>query len=162
MTARGRQGISAQFVFRLLIVSYFVALSLGLTQGAELRKISDPFLPADLSHYAMRALILTLSGMVLFDVQRRAAALILSLFVFWSSYLAIYLGGNIEEFWLNLALIGGLLHIGGVGAEEDSVAGTDVTLEKTKVEQAGHRANSKKAPGCEIPYRKDLEVVRDL
>ena len=162
MAARGRPAISAQFVVRLLIVSYFVALSLGLTQGAELRKLSDPFLPANLSHYAMRALILTLSGMVLFDVQRRAAALILSVFVFWSSYLAIFLGGNIGEFWLNLALIGALLHIGGLGAEEDSVAGPDATDEKPNAEPDGHRVNSKKAPGYDLPYRKDLEVVRDL
>jgi len=153
--------MTAQFAMRLLIVSYFVALSLGLTQGADIQKLSDPFLPDHMSHYAMRGVVLTLAGMVLFDIQRRAAALILSVFVFWSSYLAIFLGGSIGDFWLDLALIGALLHIGGVGAEgEGSAARSDP--EATRGPDIERRAISKPEPGGDLPYRKDLEAVRNL
>lgn len=154
--------ISAPFLMRLMIVSYFVALSLGITYGTDMSAISDSFLPADLSHYVMRALVLTLSGMVLFDIKRRAAALILSVFVFWSSYLAVFLGGSVGEFWLNLALIGALLYIGGLGTEEQSPAETADTEHEAIDRVAQRRYSPRQLSGGDLPYREDLDVVRDV
>ena len=47
--------------------------------------------------------------MVLIGVGRRVAALLLSLLLFWASYLTMYMGNDLGAFWRDLALIGGLL-----------------------------------------------------
>ena len=103
------EAISAQFVTRLLIISYFVAVALGLIVGIDVARLAEPFLPELMARYLMRAVVLTLCGMVLFDVLRRPAALVLALIVFWASYITLYSGGEIGPFWRDLALIGGLL-----------------------------------------------------
>ena len=162
MVRTGKQAFTVQYLMRLAIVTYFVALSLGLTKGADMRSVSNAFLPTDVSHYTMRAVVLTLSGMILFDIYRRTAALILSICLFWSSYLAILLGGPVASFWVNLGLIGVLLYVGEVGSAENKAPEGEQDGQATIDEPAEQRRESRQTPGSDLPYRKDLEVVRNL
>jgi hypothetical protein len=96
-------------VTRLLVVSFFIALSLGLIEGADIKLLATPFLPEHLAIWSMRALMLGLSVMVLVGFYRRPAALILALMIFWPSYMTLFAGGDVSAFWRDLALIGGLI-----------------------------------------------------
>lgn len=159
MPARGTDLISPHFLMRLLIVSYFVALSFQLTPGADIHQLADPFMLPAMSHFAVRGVLLTLSAMILFDVHRRAAALVLSILVFLSSYITMLMGGDVGEFWLTLALIGGLLHAGGVGAARK--AEPEVTDQEPVPHPTRRTSRTKSSSGRDLPYRKDLEVVRE-
>ena len=91
---------------RLLVISYFLAVSLGLIKGTGLLEFMRPLLPEEFAGPLMRGLVLTLSVLILTGIARRPAALILSLVVFFSSYTALYAGGDIGAFWRDLALVG--------------------------------------------------------
>lgn len=96
-------------ITRLLVVSFFIALSLGLISGVDIKLLATPFLPETIAEYTMRGLMLVLSILVLVGVFRRPAALILALMVFWPSYMTLFSGGDVSAFWRDLALIGGLI-----------------------------------------------------
>ncbi|NNE79490.1 MAG: hypothetical protein HKN18_04375 [Silicimonas sp.] len=106
---------AASQITRILILSYFVALALGLIRGAELQRLTSPFLSAPWATYAISGIVLTLTALVLVGILRRPAALILALTLFWASYMTMYATGDIAGFWRDLALIGGLLISAGVG-----------------------------------------------
>ena len=107
--AKSQGLIEASTITRLLVVSFFIALSLGLIEGADIKLLATPFLPEDLALLVMRGLMLALSVMVLVGFYRRPAALILALIVFWPAYMSLYGGGDVSAFWRDLALIGGLI-----------------------------------------------------
>lgn len=160
MPLQAKDLISPQFVVRLLIVSYFIAYAFHLTPGADIHQLTDTFMSATQSHFTVRGVVLILSAMILFDVQRRIAALVLSILVFWSSYISMLLGADVGEFWLMLALIGGLLHTGGIGATRDpepEAVDHDPAPRPVSVRPTRRRS----ASGRDLPYRKDLEVVRE-
>lgn len=97
---------------RLLIGSYFVAVSLGLTSDPQRGTLVDFIHPSPITE-ATVAGFLFLSGFVLMiGIWTRIAALMLILYVLASS--GIQNAGNItnftlDGFWRDLALIGGLL-----------------------------------------------------
>ena len=97
---------------RLLIVSYFMALALGLIQGTDLAVLAVPFMPPLVAKIVSGLGVLGLSAMILFGFHRRMAALLLAIVLFWCSYLASVSPAGIEDigsFWRDLALIGALL-----------------------------------------------------
>ena len=110
-------GIAASHVTRLLIVSYFVALAIGLVEGADLTQLVSPFLEPTAARYVTRLLVLTLCALIFSGVFRRTAALVLALVLFWTSYLSLFSHGEVGGFWRDLALIGGLLMSARVGVE---------------------------------------------
>ena len=117
--------ITAQMITRLLIISYFVAIALGLITGIDVSLMAKPFLPELLALYLMRLVVLSLCGLVLFGIFRRPAALVLALVVFWTSYLSLYAGGEIGAFWRDLALIGGLLLTANIANYADNALAED-------------------------------------
>lgn len=180
--------LSACSVTRLLVVSYFVALGFGLVDGAEVAVLFLPFLPASASSILASALVIGLAALVLIGVKRRAAALLLAIVVFWSSYLTMvvqYTQNDIAVFWRDLALIGCLLlthgtsqrslHIDGsaairatrkrVGAmfSNRRTARTDapVAQERRSNAQSSTSSAHPKRVRSEL-YRQDFEVVRLL
>lgn len=150
--------IEPSSVTRLLVISYFLALSLGLVHGSDVRLLATPFMPENVAHYLMRAVVLLLGAMVLFGVQRKAAALILSLVIFWPSYMTLYGGGDVSAFWRDLALIGALVmsatqrsapeqEVNEVHGVEDHTLGLEVTIPAD-------------APKDANVYREDLNLAR--
>ncbi len=109
MKAAAANFIETTTITRLLVVSFFIALSLGLIDGVDIKRLAIPFVPDPFATYLMRALMLALCAMVLFGFFRRPAALILALMVFWPSYMTLFSGGDVSAFWRDLALIGGLI-----------------------------------------------------
>ncbi len=159
--------LAASQTARILIVSYFIALAFGLIQGAEIKRLASPFLSESNAGIAMGAIVIGLCALVLIGVFRRPAALVLSLVVFWASYMTLFAQGDINGFWRDLALIGGLLIAAGVGQGLGR----------------GNRAAPKAAPEPELPkvpeapeaasprmpvrratisrFREDLSLARD-
>lgn len=155
---------SAQFVTRLIIVSYFVAVALNIIPGIEIARLANPFMPDIYAHYTMRTIVLTLSGMVLFGVWRRAAALVLALVVFWTSYITLYSGGELGAFWRDLALIGALLLAANIAAYADRA--TDESWEDDEhadVEDAlGKDVRKDALEGGDGQFREDFDIVRAI
>lgn len=119
------QQITAPAVMRLLLLSYFAAIAFGLIKGTEIVEFIKPVSEAPGAELGMRALILVLVAMILFGFGRRPAALILSLIVFFASYVALYSGGDIGAFWRDLAFIGGLLMTADFVPARKSMAGSE-------------------------------------
>ncbi len=109
------QAFAASQITRILILSYFVALALGLIEGAEVARLAEPFLGDANAIYAMSGVVISLAALILFGVLRRPAALVLSLILFFASYMTMFATGDLTGFWRDLALIGGLLMSAGVG-----------------------------------------------
>ena len=109
------QAFAALHIARILILSYFAALATGLIEGAELSRLAAPFLSEPDATYLMGGVVVGLALLVLFGVFRRPAALILSLVLFFASYMTMFATGDLTGFWRDLALIGGLLMSAGVG-----------------------------------------------
>lgn len=153
--------ISAQVVARLLIVSYFGAIALGQITAMNVSLLAENFLPPEQASFVMSGLILALSAMVLFGYFRRPAALVLALIVFWSSYLTLFSGGEIEAFWRDLALIGGLLLTANVTTYADhamAVDGQDEVFQDEKWTAAA--ANGIDPTQIEPDFREDFKVAK--
>ncbi len=116
MRTNEKDGSAASHITRILILSYFLALATGLISGAEFSRLATPFLPEPTASFAMSAVVIFLSALVLIGVYRRPAALILALALFWASYMTMFATGDLTGFWRDLALLGGLLMSAGVGA----------------------------------------------
>lgn len=153
--------ISAQVVTRLLIVSYFVAVALGQITAMDVSRLAETFLPQAQANLVMCGLILALSAMVLFGFFRRPAALVLALIVFWSSYLTLFSGGDIESFWRDLALIGGLLLTANVTTYADrAMAFQDDDEAFQDDEWTAAAANGLDPTLIEPDFREDFKVAR--
>lgn len=179
--------ISGSSVMRMLIASYFMALSLGLFQGAEIARLAAPFLPENLATIVMGALVFVLAAMVMTGFHRRSAALVLALVIFWASYLTMFAATAAEDigaFWRDLALIGGLMLT--YNDPEDTALGSPLRFlrrlpngdtfvsHRAIISEKPHshtpraifRANRRKSkpmisePRDEAPYREDFDLVR--
>lgn len=146
---------------RLLVISYFIAVSLDLIHGTRVLDFMHPLLPEDLAIALMRGVVLTLSVLILTGVARRMAALVLSLIVFFSSYAALYSGGDISAFWRDLALVGALLMTAGPRVPQMPEEGQSVS------DTAKHASPSSEGPGDtpakpleDQPFRDDFDFVR--
>ncbi|MEM6539360.1 MAG: hypothetical protein AAF668_16735 [Pseudomonadota bacterium] len=147
--SRVAESVSGQSITRLLVMSYFIALSLGLIGDGRIMTFMMPVLPENLSENAMRAIVLTLSILILIGIARRTAALTLSIVIFFASYSTLYLGGDVSDFWRDLALIGAVL--------------LTTDLYNTKIDddvgRFGQRRKSKPSPATKAS--KDVTLKRD-
>ena len=160
MIARITDYLSPQSGTRLLVVSYFIAMSVGLIGAGSMSNFLLPLMTAEMSDVTMRGVVLVLAAMVLFGVFRRAAALVLSLVVFYTSYLALYAGGDVGAFWGDLALIGALLMTADLARMQEAEDAWDddeptATSQHTEPKTPGpsHSRNDN-------PFRKDFDIAR--
>ncbi len=102
-------GQNGQNLVRVVIASYFIAISLGLIPGTTALPLTEPFLPQPYADAASKAIVFASAYLVLLGVWLRLSALILATVLFWSSYLENIGAGNLEGFWRDLALIGALI-----------------------------------------------------
>lgn len=100
---------SGQNLVRIVIASYFLAVSLGLIPGTVAWPLTAPFLPEPYADVAGKALIFTTAYLVLVGAWLRVSALLLATILFWSSYIENIGSSNLEGFWRDLALIGALI-----------------------------------------------------
>lgn len=170
---RSSQIFSGHFAIRLLIVSYFTALALGIIKGVDLAVLATPFMPAIFAKIVSGLGVVGLSAMILFGYHRRVAALLLAVVLFWCSYLATLspLGlGDIGSFWRDLALIGALL-LTYADAEGDKLAPAYGTLPQGGQIAAGRSCETSartdkprsQRPGDAPPkalFREDFDIVR--
>lgn len=154
--------VAPRGIMRLLVISYFAALSLGLIGGTAVVDFLTPVLPASIAIPLMKGLILTLCALILVGIGRRTAALILSLVVFYASYTALYTGGDIGAFWRDLALIGALLLTADFARPGDKeIDWPPLDLDKAGPPKgAGKTTLPDGAPGDDQRFREDLDMVR--
>jgi uncharacterized membrane protein YphA (DoxX/SURF4 family) len=100
---------SGQNLVRIVIASYFVAVSLGFIPGTAALPLTEPFLPEPYAEAASTAIIFATAYLVLIGAWLRFSALLLATVLFWSSYIENAGAGNLEGFWRDLALIGALI-----------------------------------------------------
>ncbi len=100
---------SGQNLVRIVIASYFLAVSLGLIPGTVAWPLTAPFLPEPYADLAGKAVIFTTAYLVLVGAWLRVSALLLATVLFWSSYIQNIGSDNLEGFWRDLALIGALI-----------------------------------------------------
>lgn len=167
------QLLNGHSAIRLLIVSYFVALALGLISGTNLAVLATPFMPMGAAKIISGLGVIGLSAMILFGVHRRLAALLLAIILFWCSYLAFVSPSGIEDigsFWRDLALIGALL-LTYADAEGDKLTyaygtlpeGGDIaaqTKTNTHVSTGNGEPQSKRRAPVSALYREDFDIVR--
>ena len=153
-------------VIRLLILSYFAALGIGAVEGAQLSRLTRPFLDDPHASYSIGLVVLILAFMVLIGMFRRPAALILSLVLFWASYLTMLASGDLGGFWRDLALIGGLCMLAGVGDPIMSLRRAKGEDEVDLIEPletiAPRQTGVSRSPRTSISrFREDLEIARE-
>lgn len=158
---RLKDWISPRGIMRLLVLSYFIAGSLGWLGSTALMQFMIPVLPAEAAIRLMQGLILGLSLLILLGVGRKHAALTLALIVFFSSYTALYAGGDIGAFWRDLALIGALLMTADFNAPKDR----DEDWTDQKDERPTPRVTSRPPDAPVIPlndqaFREDFDIAQ--
>lgn len=102
----------AMNLVRILISSCFMANALGLIDGPDRTSIFATVLPAEIAMTVSSVWMFSLSWLVLTGFLLRPAALLLSLTVFYSAFIAHLSSGllvPIAFFWYDLALIGALM-----------------------------------------------------
>lgn len=100
---------SGQNLVRVVIASYFLAVSLGLIAGTGAGPLLAAVLPEPQAGAAGNVVVFALGWLVLAGIWLRPAALLLANVLFWSSYIGNAGAGNIEAFWRDLALVGALI-----------------------------------------------------
>lgn len=153
------QRVTAQSITRLLLLSYFVAIAIGLNKGSELLGFLTPVWDSPEAIKIMRGIVLLLALMILAGIGRRVGALTLSLIVFFSSYTALYSGADISLFWRDLALIGGLLMTADLAGrpEDDAKAPKDRAPDEPDTDENGLIPL---ATGDEGLFREDFDIAR--
>lgn len=103
--------ITGYTIVRLLIASYFAAFAIGAIEGTDmgvlLRHFLDPVPAAMIANGA----VLGAAAAIVVGWQRRGAALVLALMLFFASYLSMLEQPTqgLGPFWRDLALIGALI-----------------------------------------------------
>lgn len=103
---------AAQTVLRVLIASYFLAVSLELISGTDLSVLFVGVLPEPYDGATAAGLVFLLAFAIMLGMATRVAALMLALMTFYASYLTMLNLGVADElgrFWRDLALIAALL-----------------------------------------------------
>lgn len=106
------QNRGVQLLVRLLISSYFMALATGIIPYENGRAFMDLVFPAPYASFAFTGFVFTTAYLILLGKQVRIAAMLLSVFVFWASYIANFSQGmtfDLQGFWSDMALIGALV-----------------------------------------------------
>ena len=168
----GQFEISTQTIARVLILSYFVGLSVGLIGGTDLTILATPFLEPLHARLVMALLVVVLCVIALVGVHRRTAVLTLAIILFWSSYMTMFrtAAADVDFFWRDLALIGGLLFSAGFGdtsskePEIDEVQEGDDGIVKISRSTSSYndpnQAQSRPRPISARQVRKDLDLAR--
>ncbi len=146
---------------RLLVISYFIAVSLKLIDGNSTLQMLNPVLPPPVAERLMQGLVLTLAALILTGLARRTAALVLSLVVFFASYAALYNGGDISAFWRDLALVGALLMTANFRSPEDR--DVDWSRSTDDVQNAAAASKDYQAPVDPLDdsaFRDDFDMAR--
>ncbi|MFV2037970.1 MAG: hypothetical protein ACC634_12170 [Hyphomicrobiales bacterium] len=105
-------GQTGQNLIRVLIASYFIAVSIGLISGTTATVLMLALVPPGMAEASASVLVFVLSFLVLMGIWLRPAALLLGMIIFSASYIDNLLPGNppaIADFWRDLALIGALM-----------------------------------------------------
>lgn len=95
-------------LIRIVIGSYFMAISLGLITGVDQSALFRPWLDAQTAQLAGTGVLFSLSMIFMSGVFLRMAALTLALFVLCSSAVGSFLSFEpqpISSFWRDLALV---------------------------------------------------------
>jgi hypothetical protein len=146
---------------RLLVLSYFIALSLGWIGGTPMLEFMFPVLPDVVAAYLMQGIILFLSFLIFIGIGRRPAALIMSLIVFFSSYTALYTGGDISPFWRDLALIGALLMTADFKRPEAMPSEWEESnVHEVEMQTVSNPEPAKAEPMDDQPFRDDFDMAR--
>lgn len=160
-------------IARILILSYFVGLASGLIGGTDLTLLTDPFLSKSVGAWVIGVLIISLCAFVLLGIQRRRSALLLSLILFWASYMTMHqmAVADVNFFWRDLALIGGLLFSAGVGDQtpdqgdrkyeqncDDGVVCSED--EHTSLPDLSFNTTTGLSSQGDQPYRQDFDLAR--
>ncbi|GEM_PF-1369720 len=106
------QNRGAQLLVRLLISSYFMAMATGVVPYENGRAFMELAFPTPYDSFAFTGFVFIAAYLVLLGKHVRIAALLLSVFVFWASYIANFSFGktlDLQGFWSDLALIGALM-----------------------------------------------------
>ena len=102
---------SAQNLSRILIASYFMAVSLKLVAGTDGSVLSATLVPAAYSDLVATVVVFSLAFLVMIGIWLRPAALLLAIILFWSSFISL-IGPealvSVDGFWRDLAMIGAL------------------------------------------------------
>lgn len=111
--------LSAKGATRLLLAIYFLGLGLGAIRGVEIDILLRAHMPDGMAGLLSGALIVALA-LLLLRKKPRTAALLLSVLVFWASYLNMLIRNDathMADFWRDLALIGGLIFTSGASRQ---------------------------------------------
>lgn len=103
---------TGQNLIRVLIASYFIAVSVGMISGTDATPLAATFLPPVQAQFVGSATLFILGYMVMTGIWLRPAALILGLIIFWSSYIVNFGTGAtavVGDFWRDLTLVGALM-----------------------------------------------------
>lgn len=103
---------SGQNLTRILIASYFIAVSLRLIDGTDASVLTVWFMSETISAFVGSLVMFVLGYFVLMGVWLRPAALLLGIILFWASYISNVSDSNpngISAFWRDLALVGALI-----------------------------------------------------
>ena len=131
------------FFGRLILASYFAARGLGLVvEPGTMEALVRAMPVSPLLAVANSAFLITCAIFIALGVHTRFAALLLALYLFWSSYIFNFIGvqpPNLVAFWKDLALIGGLMMLVGHGRgiwafdnlSSSAAARTDQALEES-------------------------------
>lgn len=156
-----RDWISPRGIMRLLVLSYFIALSLGWVGNSSMMQFMLPLLPDEIALRIMQGLVLGLSLLILVGIGRRHAALVLALVVFFSSYTTLYGGGDISAFWRDLALIGALLMTADFSGPRDTEdAWEDALDEDHTVRTPSRPPDAPVAPLDDQIFREDFDIAQ--
>lgn len=104
--------VTGQNLLRILIASYFLAVAVGFVPGTDPTILFKYLLPAPHSAVLGTAVAVCLSFLILTGFALRTSVLLMSLGIFWSSYLTALELGLSEQlgyFWRDLALIAALM-----------------------------------------------------
>lgn len=103
---------AAQTALRVLIASYFLAVSLEIIPGTRLGVLFDAILPEPYASATAAGLVFIFAFMIMLGMAMRVAALMVALMTFFASYVMMVRLGVVNElgaFWRDLALIAALL-----------------------------------------------------
>lgn len=99
-------------IIRVLIGSYFLAAGTGLILEPSSRTLFDGVLPGQSAIFATTAYLFVTAFMVMTGKLVRPAALLLSIYIFWSAFVhfeTVGSPGALAQFWNDMALLGAVL-----------------------------------------------------
>ena len=105
-------GATAQNLLRVIIASYFIALSLGMISGATLSPLAAMLISEQLASLMSSLLMFGLASLVMLGLHIRPAALLLGLITLAGSFVTLNAFGvseNLGALWRDLVLVAALV-----------------------------------------------------